>query len=90
MTPGAWDNGGEPVEFDHDGGEYRAYGTVSAEGDARVKRVEFYLIPDQDGREWQQVIGFEPLNSLARTALERAWWAQLDWREKRKIMNMEG
>jgi hypothetical protein len=87
--PNAWDNGGEPVEFDYAGEEYRVYGTVNADGDARARRIEA-------NTEWPQgwlIYGFtigSTIAAAAREALERAWWEQLDWREKRKITNREG
>lgn len=83
----SWDNNGEPVEFDYDGAEYRVYGTVSAEGDASVKRIQAY-------REWGWVhVFFSPASMLAAAAceaLEQAWWSQLYWQEQRRLKNREG
>lgn len=88
-VPNAWDNSGEPVEFDHDGGEYRAYGAVSSDGDARVTQIEVLLDLLEDGELWQMIEREEP-KAAAREALERAWWEQLEWRDQERIKNREG
>jgi len=88
----AWDNSGDPVEFDHDGGEYQVNGTVSRDGhDIKILHIWELVEKTPYSISWSR--DPEPSKMLivaAREALERAWWDQLDWREKRKIKNREG